>query len=81
MFAVKAKIYIDGTGDGDLCAGLEPNMKRAMKTARRGRLPCAAEANIDGIGSKTDNEGWSSLKDKIFTEDRHLSAFGVRERP
>ena len=42
IFAVKAKIYIDATGDGDLCAQGGAPFKKAMKMATCSLAHCAA---------------------------------------
>lgn len=76
LFAVKAKVYVDGTGDGDLCAwsGAEFEKGDSEGKMMAGTL-CSIWSDID----------WSSVKkpdtrkldeafaDKVFTyEDRHL---------
>ena len=77
MFAVKAKIYIDGTGDGDLCAWAGAEYEKGDENGEMmaGTL-CSLWANIDWDRVvRPDNRRLEeAIKDKIFThEDRHLS--------
>ena len=77
LFALKAKIYIDGTGDGDLCAcaGAEYEKGDENGEMMAGTL-CSLWANIDWDRVvRPDNRRLEeAIKDKIFThEDRHLS--------
>ncbi len=76
LFAVKAKVYIDGTGDGDLCvwagAGFEKGDSEGRMMA--GTL-CSLWANIDWSRVKKPDTRKleEAFKEKIFTnEDRHL---------
>lgn len=78
MFAVKAKIYIDCTGDGDLCA--MGGAKFEMGDENGNVMPptlCSLWANINFAMAKKDMSDDSQLEraiaDGIFTyEDRHL---------
>ena len=85
MFAVKAKIYIDGTGDGDLCAWAGAEYEKGDENGEMmaGTL-CSLWANIDWDRVvRPDNRRLEeAIKDKIFTyEDRHLSGIWRTERP
>jgi flavin-dependent dehydrogenase len=76
MFAVKAKIYIDGTGDGDLCAWAGANFEKGDENGKvmAGTL-CSLWANVDWNNViKPDNRRLdNAIKDGIFTfKDRHL---------
>lgn len=76
IFAVKAKIYIDGTGDGDLCAWAGAEFEKGDKNGNvmAGTL-CSLWANIDWPNiKKPDNRMLEdAFNDKVFTnEDRHL---------
>ncbi|MDD5483989.1 MAG: FAD-dependent oxidoreductase [Kiritimatiellae bacterium] len=80
LFAVRAKVFIDGTGDGDLAAfaGAPYEKGDAEGNMMPGTL-CSLWAGIDwekvekgglGAGNRRIEE---AFKDKIFTlEDRHL---------
>ncbi len=76
MFAVKAKIYIDGTGDGDLCAWAGADFEKGDEDGRMmaGTL-CSLWANInwDKVKKPDTRRLEDAFKDKVFTyEDRHL---------
>jgi hypothetical protein len=76
MFAVKAKIYIDGTGDGDLAAWAGAKYEKGDADGRMmaGTL-CSLWANIDWdrVQKPDTRRIEDAFKDKVFTyEDRHL---------
>lgn len=80
LFAVKAKIYIDGTGDGDLAAwaGAPFEMGDADGLVMPGTL-CSLWSDIDWQKVRDskcrpdDCRLTQAFKDKVFTiEDRHL---------
>lgn len=76
MFAVKAKIYIDGTGDGDLCAWAGADFEKGDEDGRMmaGTL-CSLWANInwDKVKKPDTRRLEDAFQDKVFTyEDRHL---------
>jgi flavin-dependent dehydrogenase len=76
MYAAKAKIYIDGTGDGDLCtwAGADYEKGDADGSMMAGTL-CSLWANIDwsSVIKPDTRRIEDAFKDKVFTyEDRHL---------
>jgi len=76
-FAVKAKIFIDCTGDGDLCvfAGNPYNMGDENGAAMPSTL-CTIWSGINWNDKNFSDSGEleRAFKDKVFTqEDRHLS--------
>ena len=79
LFAVKAKIYVDGTGDGDLAAWAGAPFEKGDAQGRLmpGTL-CSLWANVDWpvvwkSGLWPEAELPRAFPDKIFTrEDRHL---------
>ncbi len=80
LFAVRADVYIDATGDGDLCAfaGAPYEKGDATGAMMPGTL-CSLWANIDwnAVGASGLGAGNSqierALQDGVFTlEDRHL---------
>lgn len=80
LFAVKAKMYIDGTGDGDLAvwAGAPFEKGDADGNMMPGTL-CSLWADIDWDAVRSSGLGagekrlLDAFKDKVFTvEDRHL---------
>ncbi len=84
LFAVKAKIYIDCTGDGDLCAyaGAEFELGDENGEVMPATL-CSIWANIDyskrrGADSRALEK---AFEDKVFTnEDRHLPGMQTVDR-
>ena len=79
-FAVKAKVFVDGTGDGDLAAWAGAPFEKGDKDG--GLMPgtlCSLWANVDwpavrksGLGAG-EKRLEAAFKDKVFTiEDRHL---------
>lgn len=79
IFAVKAKLFVDATGDGDLAAWAGAPFEKGDKDG--GLMPgtlCSLWANVDwpsvrksGLGNESRLE--AAFKDKVFTiEDRHL---------
>jgi len=83
LFAVKAKVYIDSTGDGDLCAWAGAPFEKGDENGdlMPGTL-CSLWSDIDwqAVREKgpSDGQGGGRLakafQDKVFTvEDRHLS--------
>ena len=80
IYAVKAKMFIDGTGDGDLCvwAGAPWEMGDGEGNVMAGTL-CSLWADIDWDTAKKEGLPFQeknleeAFKQKIFTnEDRHL---------
>lgn len=76
MFAVKAKVYIDATGDGDLCAwaGADYGLGDGRGVTMPATL-CSLWANIDYSrrNARDDSMLEQAIADHIFTlEDRHL---------
>jgi len=79
IFAIKAKIFIDCTGDGDLAAWAGAPFKKGDKESNlmAGTL-CSiwADVNWEQIQKSGYNQGKflpQAFKDKVFTyEDRHL---------
>ncbi|HHY83656.1 MAG TPA: FAD-dependent oxidoreductase [Clostridiales bacterium] len=76
IFAIKAKIYIDATGDGDLCALAGADYEKGDADGRMmaGTL-CSLWANIDWSKVKQHDSRRleDAFKNKVFTyEDRHL---------
>lgn len=81
LFAVKAKIYIDGTGDGDLAAWAGADYHKGDDEGRMmaGTL-CSLWANIDWDRvEKPDTRNIDkAFEDGIFTyEDRHLPGMWI----
>ena len=80
IFAVKAKIYIDCTGDGDLCtfAGADSEFGNEEGITMPGTL-CSIWADIDSSKKKSVNfhkQLEKAFADGVFTnEDRHISGF------
>ena len=68
MFAVKAKIYIDGTGDSDLAAGQGRSMKRRCRRKNDGRNLCSLWATLTGTGFET---GHRRIEDALKTRCSH----------
>ena len=79
LFTVKAKIYIDCTGDGDLCAYAGGTFEKGDENGSV--MPatlCSLWANLDysKIQGKQDRELERAINDGIFTNhDRHLPGF------
>ena len=76
IFAIKAKVFIDATGDGDLCAWAGTQYKKGDSTGQMmaGTL-CSLWSGIhwDKVKGNDSRELEDAFKDKIFTyEDRHL---------
>lgn len=76
LFAVKVKVYIDGTGDGDLAAWAGAEYKKGDSQGRMmaGTL-CSLWANIDWDRVKWPDSRRleDAFRDGVFTfEDRHL---------
>ncbi|MCL1794702.1 MAG: FAD-dependent oxidoreductase [Oscillospiraceae bacterium] len=77
IFAVKAKIFVDGTGDGDLAvmAGAAYKKGGADGKMMAGTL-CSVWAGIDWAKANLDRQEANlalAFKDNVFTdEDRHL---------
>ncbi|HPD14857.1 MAG TPA: FAD-dependent oxidoreductase [Planctomycetota bacterium] len=80
LFAVKAKVFVDATGDGDLAAWAGAPFEKGDKDG--GLMPgtlCSLWANIDwetvrksGLGAG-ESRLEAAFRDKVFTiEDRHL---------
>lgn len=80
IFAVKAKAFVDATGDGDLAAWAGAPFEKGDKDG--GLMPgtlCSLWANVDwptvrksGLGAG-ESRLEAAFKDKVFTiEDRHL---------
>jgi len=84
LFAVKAKIYVDGTGDGDLCAWAGAPFEKgdAEGTMMPGTL-ASLWANIDfaahtASGLKVHEQLLRAIADGVFTHtDRHLPGFWI----
>lgn len=83
MFAVKAKIYVDCTGDGSLIA--LAGGKYEVGDENGNVMPPTLCSSWGGIDVERYNAGIveakleDAFRDKVFTfEDRHLSGFGVR---
>ena len=80
IFAVKAKIYIDCTGDGDLCtfAGADSEFGDEEGITMPGTL-CSIWADIDETKKKPvrfSEQLEKAFRDGVFTnEDRHISGF------
>ncbi|MBM4050611.1 MAG: FAD-dependent oxidoreductase, partial [Planctomycetes bacterium] len=80
LFAVKAKMFVDGTGDGDLAAWAGAPFEKG--DADGGMMPgtlCSLWADVDWDAVRTSGLGagekrlLDAFKDKVFTiEDRHL---------
>ena len=80
LFAVRAKVFIDGTGDGDLAAWAGAPFEKGDADGHMmpGTL-CSLWADVDwatvrqsGLGADSRLE--DAFRDKVFThEDRHLS--------
>ena len=80
LFAIRAKVFIDGTGDGDLCAYAGASYEKGDDSGRMmpGTL-CSLWAGVNwdqvyasglGAGNKRIEE---AFRDGVFTlEDRHL---------
>ena len=82
LFAVKAKIYIDCTGDGDLCAFGGGKFEQGDENGEV--MPstlCSLWANIDKQTNIPENTYIEqAYKDGVLTyEDRHLPGFFMRE--
>ena len=83
LFAVKAKIYIDCTGDGDLCAfgGADYEIRDENGEVMPQTL-CSIWTDIE---KEKCNEPWSkhieqAHRDGVLTnEDRHISGFFHRK--
>ena len=80
IFAVKAKIYVDCTGDADLCAmaGADTEFGDETGTAMPSTL-CSLWSDVD-FTQKSDADFMQSLenafRDGVFSvEDRHISGF------
>ena len=80
IFAVKAKIYIDCTGDGDLCAmaGADTEFGDETGTTMPSTL-CSLWSDVD-YSQKSDADFMQALenafRDGVFSvEDRHVSGF------
>ena len=76
IFAVKAKVYVDGTGDGDLCAWAGADFEKGDGNGKMmaGTL-CSLWGNIDWSHVKRPDGRRleDAFRDKVFTnEDRHL---------
>ena len=79
LFAVSAKVFVDGTGDGDIAAWAGAPFEKgdAAGTTMPGTL-CSLWAGIDWkavhkSGLNAQKELPRAFKDKVFTlEDRHL---------
>lgn len=79
LFAVNAKVFVDGTGDGDIAAWAGAPFEKgdAAGTTMPGTL-CSLWAGIDWkavhkSGLNAQKELPRAFKDKVFTlEDRHL---------
>lgn len=76
MFAVKAKIYIDGTGDGDLCAWAGAEFEKGDENGNvmAGTL-CSIWSDVDWDEVKKPDRRRleDAFQNKVFTnEDRHL---------
>ena len=84
LFAVKAKIYIDCTGDGDLIAFAGGEYEKGDENGEvmPGTL-CSVFANIDWskVNKSADNRRIEeAFRDGVLTlEDRHLPGFFARE--
>lgn len=76
VFAVKAKIYIDCTGDGDLCAWAGANFEMGNEEGLT--MPstlCSLWSNIDysKVSGRNDAMIEKAIEDGVFTNaDRHL---------
>jgi len=76
IFAVKAKVFVDGTGDGDLAAwaGAPSEKGDAEGNMMPGTL-CSLWANIDWsrVSGRQDRNLAAAFADNVFTvHDRHL---------
>lgn len=79
LFAVRAKVYVDGTGDGDIAAWAGASFEKgdAAGNLMPGTL-CSLWAGVDWeavrkSGLNAERELPRAFKDKVFTiEDRHL---------
>ncbi|NLC44608.1 MAG: FAD-dependent oxidoreductase [Clostridiales bacterium] len=76
IFAVKAKVYIDGTGDGDLCAWAGADFEKGDQNGNMmaGTL-CSIWSDVDWdkVVKPDRRRIEEAFKNKIFTnEDRHL---------
>ena len=80
LFAVKAKVFVDGTGDGDLAAWAGAPFEKGDDEGHMmpGTL-CSLWADVDwdkvreGGRIRDDSRLEAAFKDKVFThEDRHL---------
>lgn len=85
MFAVKAKVYIDATGDGDLCAWAGADY--ALGDENGNTMPatlCSLWAGIsfDERGSvRDDSQIEQAIQDGVFSfEDRHLPGISEIDR-
>ncbi len=83
LFAVKAKIYVDCTGDGSLIALAGGRYEVGDENGNV--MPPTLCSSWGGINEKIYNSGIvdvkleEAIRDGVFTyEDRHLSGFGVR---
>lgn len=84
MYLIKAKVFIDATGDGDLCvwAGAQYELGDQNQNTMPATL-CSLWANIDFSrrDARDDSRLEEAINDHIFTlEDRHLPGH-CRRRP
>ncbi len=83
LFSVKAKVYIDCTGDGDLCAYAGGEYEMGDDTgAVMPQTLCSLWVNIDRdkVSGKDDRFIEDAYRDGVLSiEDRHLPGFFHRE--
>ena len=85
MYLIKAKVFIDATGDGDLCvwAGAQYELGDQNQNTMPATL-CSLWANIDFSrrDARDDSRLEEAINDHIFTlEDRHLPGIADADPP